>query len=188
MITGINTRIKELRKKKGMTLQALSELTNLSKGYLSRIESSDTAPRLPTLQRIASALDVAIDYFFDWEQGRKKEKQNIDMVYGRSGYRKEMIDTTAAYSYWPLVHSFRGKYMAPYFLTIGKGQTKRFTHDSEELLFVVSGSIKLKYDGGEYDLEQGDCAYFDSRSEHQIINTTKAVAELLNVVFDYKRF
>jgi len=188
MITGINTRIKELRKKKGMTLQALSELTNLSKGYLSRIESSDTAPRLPTLQRIAAALEVEIDYFFDWEKGRKKQKQNIDLVYGRSGYRKEMIDTTADYSYWPLVHSFRGKYMAPYFLTIGQGQTQKFTHDSEELLFVVSGSIKLRYDGREYNLEQGDCAYFDSRTEHRIVNTTQTAAELLTVVFDYKRF
>jgi transcriptional regulator with XRE-family HTH domain len=188
MISGINTRIKKLRKRKGMTLQALSELTSLSKGYLSKIESSDTAPRLPTLHKIAVALDVEMDYFFEWESGRKKEQQNIDLVSGHAGYRKEMIKTSADYSYWPLVHSFRGKYMAPYFLTIGRGQTQQFTHDSEELLFVISGSIKLSYDGGEYTLEQGDCAYFDSRSEHQISNDAETNAEMLNVVFDYKRF
>ena len=177
-----------MRKKKGMTLQRLSELTNLSKGYLSKMESSDTAPRLPTLQKIAVAFDVEMDHFFDWEKDRKKEKHNIDLVSGRSGYRGEMIKTNADYSYCPLVHSFKGKYMSPYFLMIGQGQTQRFTHDSEELIFVIRGSIKLKYEDTEYDLEQGDSAYFDSRLGHQIRNVDKTDAEILNVVFDYKRF
>lgn len=188
MISGINTKIKKLRKRKGLTLQALSELTSLSKGYLSKIESSDTAPRLPTLHRIAMALDVEMDYFFEWEKGRKKDQQNIDLVFRHAGYGKEMIKTNADYSYWPLVHNFRGKYMAPYFLTIGRGKTQQFTHDSEELLFIIRGTIQLSYDGREYVLEQGDCAYFDSRHEHQIRNDSETAAEILNVVFEYKRF
>ena len=188
MITGINEKIKRLRLARGLTLQKLSELSGFSKGYLSRIEASRTAPRLPTLQRIARVFDTDVSEFFEQPDHSGKKRQDIDLVTRRSENHTQTIESNADYSYQPLVHSYRGKYMAPYLLRIAKGHTQKFTHDSEEFIYVISGSIGFGFEGAHYSLQEGDSAYFDSRKEHQVFNESKSEAVLLNVVFDYKRF
>ena len=50
--------IKTLRLTRNMTLDDLSRLTGLSKGYLSKVERSGKLPPFSTLNRIASALGV----------------------------------------------------------------------------------------------------------------------------------
>ncbi len=62
------------------------------------------------------------------------------------------------------------------------------THDSEEMLYVISGVIRFLYNGSEYQLNPGENVYFDSRLEHQVINDGQEEAVLLNVVYDYRRF
>lgn len=175
-----------------MTLVELGGLTDFTKGYLSRIENSAVSPRLPTLQKIAHALEVDIGYFFEEPSDHKEESSgenhNLDLMRGTINTNQEMIESDASYSYHPLVHNFSGKYMAPYLLRIEKGETERFTHDSEEMFFVVKGRVRFYYNGKEHNMDAGDCAYFDSRLEHQIRNDQNETAVLLNVVYDYKRF
>lgn len=133
---GINKKIKELRKEKRFTLQHFAELADFSKGYLSRIGTSFMSPRLPTLQKIARALEVDIGVFFKQSEEREKQKHHLDLVSGKGDNRTKTMESNAAYSDQPLVHSFGGKNMAPYLLRIAHGHSKRLTHDSEEMLYV----------------------------------------------------
>jgi transcriptional regulator with XRE-family HTH domain len=48
-------KIRELRKSRNLSLEKLGELTGLTKGYLSRIEHSDKAPPIYTLNFEAKA-------------------------------------------------------------------------------------------------------------------------------------
>lgn len=57
-------RINDLRKAKGITLDALSSLSGVPKSTLSKITSGQTKnPNLETVQAIARALGVPVDYF-----------------------------------------------------------------------------------------------------------------------------
>jgi transcriptional regulator with XRE-family HTH domain len=60
----IGTRIIQLRNKKGLTQQQLSELTGLAASYLSRIENRHLEPRPQTLSKIAAALGVTVSEIF----------------------------------------------------------------------------------------------------------------------------
>ena len=184
----VNVKIKEERKKLGMTLQTLSGLTNLSKGYLSKIESSDFAPRIQTLNKIARALGTDIGFFLDEFRLEEKQSQNIDLVKKDQHSQHTGEHTSSGYSYISLLHNFTGKYMAPYILKIEQGCTEKFTHDSEEFIYLMKGSLLFTYDGKEYDLQEGDSIYFDSRLKHSLQNTHKKDAEILNVVYDYRKF
>lgn len=56
-------RIKKLRKEKGYSLNKFSELTGISKSYISFLERGiQKNPSLDVLEKIASVLDVEIDY------------------------------------------------------------------------------------------------------------------------------
>ncbi|WP_078428928.1 helix-turn-helix domain-containing protein [Alkalihalobacterium alkalinitrilicum] len=55
--------IRELRKKKGMSLDRLSELSGISKSYLSYIERGlQTNPSISVLEKLAQSLGVELVY------------------------------------------------------------------------------------------------------------------------------
>lgn len=53
-----------LRKERGMSVNKLSEVSGVSLGFISDIENNKTNPSIPTLEKIAKALDVKIELFF----------------------------------------------------------------------------------------------------------------------------
>ena len=59
----INERIKTIREHKELTASDLARMTGLNQSEISQIESGHKrSPRLDTIQRIARALDVSIDF------------------------------------------------------------------------------------------------------------------------------
>ena len=56
----IGSRIKEIRKQKNITIQKLSQFTDLSVGYLSNLERNQASPTLNNLQKICVALDISV--------------------------------------------------------------------------------------------------------------------------------
>lgn len=54
-------RIKEIRKKKGITQEKLAELTGLSSAHISNIETAHTKVSLSSAVSIANALKISLD-------------------------------------------------------------------------------------------------------------------------------
>lgn len=55
-------RIKELRKKKGLTLDGLADKSGIKRGTLNNYELGKTEPKLATWERLADALGVSVGY------------------------------------------------------------------------------------------------------------------------------
>jgi transcriptional regulator with XRE-family HTH domain len=53
-------RVKQLRKKRGLTQAALAERAGLTLGYIGRLEIGRHDPQLSTLYKLANALRVSI--------------------------------------------------------------------------------------------------------------------------------
>ena len=60
----IGSRIQEIRNKKGITQDQLSEKVGISAKYLSSIERGKENPTLNTILKLAQSLDVTPDEFF----------------------------------------------------------------------------------------------------------------------------
>ena len=54
----IGTRIKELRKKSGLTQKELGNILGITQQSIGQFENNKTSPRLDTVQKIADALNV----------------------------------------------------------------------------------------------------------------------------------
>ena len=65
ILTGIGKTIREVRRGKGLTQGQLANRTNLSRSLISRIESGSAAPSIPSLYKIAVALNVVIGDLFE---------------------------------------------------------------------------------------------------------------------------
>ncbi len=65
ILGGIGATIREVRRGKSLTQGQLANRTNLSRSLISRIESGSAAPSIPSLYKIAVALNVAIGDLFE---------------------------------------------------------------------------------------------------------------------------
>lgn len=180
--------IRKSRMARNMTLKQMSNLTSLSVGYLSKLENSDRMPPFATLQTIATALGIEIERFFNGQEEKAEQSVRGDIFFSRS----EDLDLEPVgdqgYTLVPLIQSYHNKFMSPFLMLVYPGSTSRFSHDAEEFLYVLSGTIELYYDGNYYLLNQGDSVYFDSRKQHRLVNPGNDYVHLLSTVFMYRRF
>lgn len=187
-IVNINQKIKEIRKSKRYTLDMLAEKTGFTKGYLSKIERSSNVPPFATVRIISEALGIEINDMLNTKPEHPGTK-NIEIV--KSALEREEFqneDSNSAYSFIPFLKEYKNRYMHPFICKINKGLTEPIRHDSEEFVYILEGSIEMRYEKKKYLLTKGDCFYFDSRLEHSFYNYHDDPAILLTVFFNYRRF
>lgn len=160
----IGKRIKSQRSRAKLTLQDLSDRTGLSKSYLSKMEKSKKAPPVSTLINIAKALNVTFSFLL----GEINEENSILLVKKNERPLLAQPATEFGYSYEALAHSYPNKQMFPYILRFPSDKLEKynFQHDSQELLFVLEGTMRFYYGKKEYIVETGDCIFFDANISH----------------------
>jgi transcriptional regulator with XRE-family HTH domain len=157
-------RIKQLRSDRGFTLQDLAERTGLTKGYLSKVENSDSAPPISTLLRIARALGVSMAALLgemEADTGAAIVRAADRPVLARDG-------TQYGYTYESLAPFSREGDIEPYVLSVprkSKG-VSMFQHGGHELVFVLEGRVLFEFGGDTAELGPGDSAFFDGSREH----------------------
>ncbi len=87
MSTPLGERVREQRRKHGLTLKGLAERVDSSKSYMWEIENKDVArPSAEKLTRIASALATTVEYLLDGNSDREEENAS-DLAFFRE-YKK----------------------------------------------------------------------------------------------------
>ena len=187
----ITKNIKELRKQKKITLQELSDLTGLTKGYLSKIERAKKAPPYSTLNKIAIALDVDAASLLEINFDQSRDKR-ISFTRKHDRKRIEQLGSVAdgslyGYRYEALAFDKQGKNMEPYIIEPAFEDEAIFQHEGEEFMLVLEGKHEFIYDGETYIMEEGDSVYFDAAVPHTGKSLGEKKAKLLAVLFNYKR-
>jgi transcriptional regulator with XRE-family HTH domain len=165
----IGPRLRHIRKQRRVTLEVLARETGLTKGYLSKIETSKKVPPIGTLSRISQAINCDISYFFEEPAANAEKPERVSVV--RSNERQQVVrgGSSFGYDYESLPHALRHKAMESFVFTFPadiSGDT-HFEHDGEELIFVLNGVVEFEVAGVAHRLETGDSIYFDSSLPHR---------------------
>ncbi len=176
----IGQRIRDCRRAKGMTLQALADTTGFSQGYLSRLERSAKAPPVPTLVRLAEAMGVAPFMLL----GEKALQGTISFVKKNERIPVALHSSARGYRFEAIAYRYLGRHMQPFVLilpTANESPKELFQHDGEEMLFVLQGTMRLFYGDQGYQVEEGDCVYFDGKVPHygQTVGEGRAVCLMI---------
>ena len=182
----IGKNIKLLRKRKGLTLQDLEDLTRLTKGYLSKIERSKKAPPYSTVSKLARALGVRAEVLSS-EKVQKLEDPRIALMRSVSDEDEKSRTSAEGYNYQALAIGKIGKNMEPYIIEPDFEEPAAFQHEGEEFLYVLEGVHEFTYDGKKYIMERGDSVYYDANVPHMGRSIGEKRAKLLAVNYHYKR-
>lgn len=167
--------IKKLRKSKKMTLKEVSKKTNLSISFLSQAERSLCSITLHSLRKISEALGVSPSYFFP--DSIQKDK---DMI--RRGTFKE-TERKTSFIYSDLSGNVSEPIFVPILVTLLPGDKREtpFSHEGQEFIYVINGTLTIILDNTEYDLFPGDSIHMDSTVPHNWFNKTNEPTKFIFV-------
>ena len=172
----IGKKIKELRNNRKMTLKDLSELTNLSTGFLSQLERGLTSVATDSLANIAEALEVDLSYFIRPQRNRSYIVRN---------YEKEVFRVENRFIQYHLSSGVQDKAMMPRIIELlpinSDENISQYPHEGEEFVYVLEGTLTLFINNQQYELFPGDSAHYSSQLTHNWANYTNKLTRLLVV-------
>jgi transcriptional regulator with XRE-family HTH domain len=175
----LGKKIKNLRVNMGWSLKELGARVNLSPAYLSLLERGLTSVNVTTLQSIAKAFSVDAG---DFLQPPKSLRGNITRSYDR----EVCYSDGAGYVCLSLAGDLgeEGK-LEPIVAIIppekSRDEVQLISHDGEEFVLVLEGTVRLILGNKEYELNPGDSYHILSRTPHYVGNLTNRMCQVLIV-------
>jgi transcriptional regulator with XRE-family HTH domain len=168
----VGTRIKLLRINQKRTLQEVADSCGLSKSMISKIENNKSIPSIATLVKIAATLGSSISGLMEQEGWSKT------IVTSQKTAMEKLVKTEKGYMIFPYASDYHDKKMQPFLFLARKDEVipHQLSHEGEEFVFVIEGSMKMQVGDTEYILNSGDSLYFNALHKHGIIPITDEVS------------
>lgn len=182
----IGSKVKLLRETRKLTVEDVSERTNLSLETIENIENGALVPSLTPLIKIARVLGVRLGTFMDDVENlgpvvtRAKEEKSVTRFSDRGNAVNSDLD------FYTLAQNKAGRHMDPFVIDIypsSEEEIKMSTHEGEEFIYVLNGTVEIKYGKDTYLLKEGDSIYYDSIVAHHVHSYGTDNAKILAVVY-----
>ena len=169
----IGAKLRDLRIKNGLTQKELANRSELSKGFISQLESDQTSPSIATLVDLLECLGSNLQDFF-------AEKADEKIVFGEKDYFVK-DDEEAGHSITWIVPNCQKNDMEPIRLTLLPGGSSPLEepHTGEEFGYVLAGHILLHIGDAIYKAGRGESFYFNPDQAHYISNPGTGPAKVL---------
>jgi len=174
-LSSFGARLRELRRRRGWTLQELACRGGFSKAFLSRLESGDRQASIAAVLTLARVFDVSLSSLFESQPAAEL----CVIVRGAEAAERSMNGL----KYITLSNAGRFFNLQPMRVRVSPSRRgdEHYHHDGEEWIYVLSGQLTLSLAGRAYELAPGDAAHFDSRLPHRLIARGRTDAEVLVV-------
>jgi transcriptional regulator with XRE-family HTH domain len=154
--------IRSLRRSQGLTLTELAGLAELSHSFLSQLERGLARPSMSSLHRIARSLGTTQPALMSIPaDGQVTDR--VSLVPAGSGLPVDNVGGTARslaakeHALYPLLFEGAPVDYGPY-----------YSHDTEEFIYVIAGSIEVDITGeGTFVLQPGDTLHYSPRLAHR---------------------
>jgi transcriptional regulator with XRE-family HTH domain len=191
-------RIAELRKTYSISRETLAERSGLDLELIRRIEDDGHIPDLAPLIKISRALGVRIGVLMDDHEElgpvitRAGEAEKVPrFVTGlpASGPSAATASADAAHSrqglaFHALAADKGGRHMEPFIVDIeGDAEQEKSSHEGEEFIYILSGTLSLEYGKDRHILEAGDSVYYDSIVPHRVLSADNKPVRILAAIY-----
>jgi transcriptional regulator with XRE-family HTH domain len=164
----LGQRIRLRRKSVGLSLRELAAKAGVTASFISQVERGQTNPSIDSLRRIAEALQVSILHFLSDHVLAQPKSVQVSAPFKyvpivRANARSKLTLPGSGVTYELLTPDLAHKMEA--FcgcLSPGTGNVaRRLREPTEELIYVLSGSLCVGLDSEEHTLHAGDSIYFE---------------------------
>lgn len=168
----LGERVRDIRKKKLMTIKVLSQYTGLSVGYLSTFEQNKTTPTIDNLAKICEALEVSITDVL--------QMKGTGSAVIRKDEIKEELHPEENMSVG--IIDFKQNNCVLEYIRIKPGddiKKQYYRHVLDEMGTVLTGVLTIEIEDKTYELYPGDSVFVKGGERHCIYN--KGTDEIMSV-------
>jgi mannose-6-phosphate isomerase-like protein (cupin superfamily) len=182
----VGAKVRQLREMREMTLDQLAEQSQCHIDLLQRIEAGELVPSLAPLMNIARALGLRLGTLLDDEPHdgpllvKSGQSPSVTRFSGKGPNA-----TCSNLVFQSMGAGKKDRHMEPFLIDVqpcGEEKPSVSSHEGEEFVYVLSGSIQVCYGAQVYLLEAGDSLYYDSIIPHYVCARDGA-ARILAVVY-----
>lgn len=174
--TDLGTRLRHLRRARGVSLADVAEGTGISPSFLSMVEKGKSDITISRLMRLVHWFGVSVA---DLVQEPNSSPVQIVRADSRRSVRLaderisiQMLAPDGHHAMLPVINVYDE----------GGGMVDSTRHDGEEFVHVLEGRVELTVASGEpIVLEPGDSAYYRSDVPHSFRNAGVGVARFFGV-------
>lgn len=178
LIEMVGVNLKKLRRERGLSLDGLARLSNVSRAMLSQVENGRSSPTVTVLCKIASALNVSLSEFIAKQTSDKVillQKNSTRTYYSADG---DVVSRALFPPYESNSLEFYEVALAPN----AKEQLDALPGGATKYLVVSSGTVELAVEDKKYLLADQDAIVFPADQPHQIVNSGSVRAVLYQIV------
>jgi len=181
----ISQRITYFMEKSNVSTDKLAADTGLSKDFIETMLAENVYPPLGPLMKIARTLGVRLGTFID-------DQETTDPYIVRRSERKSQFSVLAeknkpaSLNFFSLGKGKTDRHMEPFFIEImpeSASQKTLSSHEGEEWIAVVKGSVEVIYGKETYNLEEGDSVYYNSVVPHYVSCRGEDKAQIHAVIY-----
>ena len=167
----IGSRLRELRKSKGLTLQQVAEGTGFALSYLSQLERDKVSINVDNLERLANYYEVHMVHFFRMAEEtpvqliKKDQIESITQLGEESPAAVALLANRADARLEPLLIKLKPGEEEPHFRA----------HDADSLIYVLEGeALIVSEKGDQVELYRGDLAYYNNFPRKRLANPSSS--------------
>ena len=184
-------RIREMRKRRGLTLKEVAEATGYTIGHISQIERDLKSPSLVALRKIAACLNCSEVWLImddselsakSPEEGKKSKESYLMRKENRIPMKIPEIDVS--YSIFTPSKLPNAQEQMTGLIVRLKPNTwvteKMISHGNyDESLLLLKGELELRIDNSTYMIYEGDSFYIPKNCLHNYLNTSNEEATII---------
>ena len=180
MLKNLGTRIRKLRKEKGLTLVEVAEKTGIAQATLSRIETGTMIGTVESHEKVSEVLGIGLAELYSGVDRRYEQISHLTkeaerkVVHHGKNTQIELLTSESS-----------KKKITPLLITLQPGASTSNEQNErgvEKFLYLLDGEIKVKVDREEYHLKAGETLYFDASLSHHITNEKQKPVRILAAV------
>jgi transcriptional regulator with XRE-family HTH domain len=175
----LGARIKELRRRRGLTLDDLAERAGVSRAMISKVERGEKNPTLVVTAKVAEGLGVTISELLRVEERREivviPRERRMTVRDPETGFERQLLSPTFGGRGVEFVRN-----VVPRGSTSGKFPPHR--RGVEEHVVVEKGRLRAVVGGEVHLLEAGDALYFEADVSHRFDNAGDGECSYYHVI------
>ena len=185
-------RIREMRKRRGLTLKEVAEATGYTIGHISQIERDLKSPSLVALRKIAACLNCSEVWLImddselsakSSEEGKKSKESYLVRKENRIPMKIPEIDVSYSIFTPSKLPNAQEAQMTGLIVKL-KPNTwvteQMISHGNyDESLLLLKGELELRIDNSTYMIYEGDSFYIPKNCLHNYLNTSNEEATII---------
>lgn len=177
----IGVKLKHARLLRCMSMREVADAAGCSEGFISKIENGKAQPSLAMLAKLVAVVGADLAEMFAPQEESYSEQVKIVRANAAANFVADNKSPARGITMVRLSASDHGALLQStiHIVPPGSKTDSDFTHEGEEVGYILDGELKFTVDGKTYDLGTGDAIYYPSHLEHGYENVGEVTARIL---------